>query len=158
MSNLRLFASALSLIAGLAVVGPASAATVGGITLSTDEVRVLSFHSPVKTVFVGNPTIADVTVIDSTHVFVLGKSFGTTNIVTLDEKGQQMTDEEITVLNRQKRIVTVQRGAARTTLYCVGDRCEASPTPGDQTEPFDAVAAQIDRREAQNLKSAGSAQ
>jgi hypothetical protein len=122
--------------------------------MSTDEVRVLSFPSPVKTVFVGNPTIADVTVIDSTHVFVLGKSFGTTNLVALDEKGQEMTDE-ITVLNRQKRVVTVQRGAARTTLYCAGDRCEASPTPGDQVEPFDAVAGQIDRREAQNLKSAG---
>ena len=64
MSNLRLFASALSLSAGLALIVPASAAPAGGLTMSTDEVRVLSFPSPVKTVFVGNPTIADVTVIE----------------------------------------------------------------------------------------------
>jgi Flp pilus assembly secretin CpaC len=154
MSNLRLFASSLGLTAGLALLVPASAAPFNSVTVSTDEVRVLSFQSPVKTVFVGNPTIADVTVIDSKHVFLLGKSFGTTNLVALDEQGRQTTDEEITVLNRQERVVTLQRGAARATLYCIANRCEAAPTPGDQSEPFDSVTGQIDRRQAQNLKSA----
>jgi Flp pilus assembly secretin CpaC len=149
MTNLRLTASALALAAGLAFVLPASA-----ITVSADEVQILTFKSPVKTVFVGNPTIADVTVIDSTHVFVLGKSFGMTNLVTLDEEGHQGASERITVLNRQESIVTLQRGTARSTLYCAANRCEISPTPGDDAERFDAVAGQIDKREAQNLKSA----
>jgi hypothetical protein len=157
MSNLRLLASALGL-AGLAFPLPASAASVDSITVSTNEVHILTFQSPVKTVFVGNPTIADVTVIDSTHVFVLGKSFGTTNLVALDDRGRQAAEEQITVLNPEKSVVTVQRGHARSTMYCVANHCEGAPIPGDQNEPFDIITGQIDKREAQNLKAADMAQ
>jgi Flp pilus assembly secretin CpaC len=56
----------------------AAAVAADGITVSTNEVRILTFPAPQEDGVCGNPTIADVTVIDSTHVFVLGKSFGTT--------------------------------------------------------------------------------
>jgi hypothetical protein len=121
-----------------------------------DEVRILTFAKPVKTVYVGNPTIADVTVIDATHVFLLGKSFGTTNLLALDNAGHQVAEEHITVLGHQGSVVTLQRGPARTTLNCAAQRCEAMPTPGDETAPFDTVTGQVDRRQDQNLKAAAA--
>ena len=93
MTNHRL----TSLLAGIclasAVAGSAQAAD---LTVSMDQVRTITFANPVKTVFVGNPVIADVTVIDSKHVFLLGKNFGTTNLVALDDAGKQMVNDQIT--------------------------------------------------------------
>jgi hypothetical protein len=153
MSNLRLTTSALTLVAGLGLLSPASA-----VTVSMDEVRVLTFNSPIKTVYVGNPTIANVTVIDSGHVFVLGKTFGTTNLVTLDKDGRETANERITVLGRQESIVTLQRGpGARSTWHCAAGRCEVLPTPGDDPFPsYNGYVDEIDKHQGQNVKSAAA--
>jgi len=139
--------------AGLVAAAPIASAE--DVRVPLDQVRILTFNAPVKTVFVGNPVIADVTVIDSTHVFLLGKNFGTTNLIALDGQGRETVNEQITVLERPGSAVTLQRGAAKTTLFCSSSRCEAAPTPGDDTAPFNAVTGQIDKREASTLKAAG---
>ena len=59
------------------------------LSVPMDEVRMVTFVKPVATVYVGNPMIADITVIDSRHVFVLGKAFGATNIIALDSNGKR---------------------------------------------------------------------
>src|SRR5215469_1865601 len=53
----------------------------GGIGVVIDQARLVSFSKPVKTVFVGNPTIVDVSMIDTQHAFLLGKTFGVTNMI-----------------------------------------------------------------------------
>jgi SpoU rRNA methylase family enzyme len=134
--------------------GIASAADIG---LPMDEVRTISFKTPVKTVFVGNPLIADVTVIDPKRIFLLGKNFGTTNLVALNEDGDQIANDRITVFGREGSVVTLQRGTAQTTLACPAGRCQTSPMPGDDSAPFDAVTGQIDKREA-GIKGATTGQ
>jgi len=126
------FAAALlcgALVAPLA----ASAADLNG---PMDQVRIVTFRSPVSTVFVGNPLIADVTVIDSTRIFLMGKNFGTTNLIALDDSGNQISNDRITVQTRGGEIVTLHRGAAQTTMACVGGRCQMAPLPGDQADTF----------------------
>ena len=118
---------ALAALMSLAAAVPIAHAA--GISVPMDEVRTFTFKKPVKTVFVGNPVIADVTVIDSKRIFVLGKNFGTTNLIALDEMGNQIASSQITVFDRPGSIVTVQRGAAKSTLACSQVRCEASPHP-----------------------------
>ena len=125
------------------------------VQIPLDQVRVLTFKTPVKTVFVGNPVIADITVIDPMHVFILGKTFGSTNLVALDAMGRETANEQITVLERPGSAVTLQRGAGKSTLMCTAARCEATPTPGDDTAAYDALTGQADKREAQSLKAAG---
>src|SRR5215475_7887136 len=46
------------------------------VALALDEVHTLAFETPVSTVYVGNPSIADVTMIDARHAFVQGKGYG----------------------------------------------------------------------------------
>src|SRR5258706_16202296 len=150
-----LFAPAFGILAGLTGLFLATtAARADGIEVPLDQVRILTFVGPVKTVFVGNPVIADITVIDPTHVFILGKNFGTTNVVALDAKGRETVNEQVTVLERPGSTVTLQRGAGRVTLNCSSARCEETPTPGDDTEHYATVSGQIDNRESSSLKAA----
>src|ERR1700743_437405 len=68
-----------------------------GIALTLDEVRTVPFENPVATVYVGNPSIADITMIDARHAFVLGKSYGRTNIVALNHEGEQVYNQRVDV-------------------------------------------------------------
>src|SRR5258706_759291 len=150
-----LFAPAFGILAGLTgLLLATTAAHAAGIEVALDQVRILTFAGPVKTVFVGNPVIADITVIDPNHVFILGKNFGTTNVVALDAKGRETLNEQITVLERPGSTVTLQRGATKRTLNCTSARCESAPTPGDETENYAIVSGQIESREASSLKAA----
>ena len=53
-----------------------------------------------RTVSIGNPAIADITVIDRTHVLVLGKTFGSTNIIALDPPVREAMNDQIVVTAR----------------------------------------------------------
>jgi hypothetical protein len=130
-------------VAALVSLGGAEAAS--GLSIPLDEVRVVTFAKPVSVVYVGNPVIADVMIIDSRHAFVQGKAFGVTNVIALDGNGRQIANEQISVSGRAGGMVTLQRGAQRTTYACVGNRCQPSPQPGDAGPSFDAATEQITR-------------
>ena len=144
-----------ALIAGVLVSAFAwQAAAAAEIEIPVDQVRVVTFTSPVKTVFVGNPVIADVTVIDPTHVFLLGKNLGVTNIIALDAGGNETFNDQISVHDRSGAAVTLQRGAARTTMSCTASQCEAVPTPGDDPTRYTSLTNQIGTRETLAAKAA----
>src|ERR1700685_1833199 len=121
-----------TLFAALVVVA-ASPSYADGVAISMDEVRPITFPKPVATVYVGNPSIADINMIDARHAFVLGKGYGSTNIVALNHDGVQVADTHVEVLANTDRQSTVvlNRGAARVTYSCTADHCEATPQPGD---------------------------
>ncbi|MGH6828871.1 MAG: pilus assembly protein N-terminal domain-containing protein [Rhizomicrobium sp.] len=129
----------------LFAVSPVHAA---GLTVALDEVRTITFPKPVATVFVGNPAIADINMIDSRHAFLLGKGFGETNVVALDHNGAQVADTQISVTAGGASTVTLERGATRVTYSCTASRCEATPEPGDAKEAFEASASQSSTHEA----------
>jgi Flp pilus assembly secretin CpaC len=144
----------LAAIAGAVLVSSVVAADP--LTISANEVRVVTFKRPVKTVFVANPVIADITVIDSTRAFLLGKTLGTTNIVALDERGQEALNDKITVLAEPgNNLVTLQRGKAQSTLSCIDERCQSAPIIGDAPDAFEATLGQITKADA--MKTAAGA-
>ena len=113
------------------------------VALGLDEVHTLTFRTPVSTVYVGNPTIADVTMIDARHAFVQGKGYGRTNIMALNRDNVMVFNTHITVTgNEGGGTVTLNRGAQRVTLNCAGGRCEPTPMPGDGKDS-DAINGQI---------------
>jgi Flp pilus assembly secretin CpaC len=114
------------------------------ITIEANQVRVITFKKPVKTVFVANPLIADITVIDATRAFLLAKNLGSTNIVALDERGQEAFNDKVTVQAEPGNIVTIQRGVkAQATLSCPQDRCVNAPVVGDASEAFEMTYGQM---------------
>lgn len=139
----------LAFAASLVFAGPALAQSrANTITMPVDAVRVITFPVPVKTVYVGNPMIADVTVIDARHVFLQAKSLGATNVLALNNSGLQISNQRVAVFSDATDVVTLQRGPARTTLSCAGSRCEVQPTPGDDKAAYE-VAAQVTQHQAQ---------
>ena len=120
-----------SILAALAFSLAGTSALAGGVAVPMDEVRTVTFGRPVTTVYVGNPSIADVNVIDSRHAFVLGKSFGTTNVIALDAQGREISNTFVTVSGTRGSTVTLTKGTAQTTLACSKARCETAPLPGD---------------------------
>jgi hypothetical protein len=138
---------------GLAAV-PAAA---GDLTVTLDEVRTITFGAPVSTVYVGNPSIADINMIDARHAFVLGKGYGSTNIVALNHDGAQVSNTRVNVLsNDRQSTVVLNRGAARITYNCTADHCEATPQPGDGKDAFDGENGQIGAHEDVAKKAAAA--
>lgn len=113
------------------------------VALALDEVHTLTFKAPISTVYVGNPSIADVTMIDARHAFVQAKAYGRTNILALNHDNVQVFNAYVTVTgNDGGGTVVLNRGAQRITLSCAGGRCEPTPTPGDDQKTYDAAAAE----------------
>jgi len=102
----------------------------GGVGVVVDQARLVSFPQPVKTVYVGNPTIVDISMVDSQHAFVLGKTFGVTNMIALSTDGKEISNQQVTVMNNGAA-VTVNRGAEQFNYMCTHAHCETSPRPGD---------------------------
>lgn len=120
-----------SLFAVTAIAGTAHAAD---IAVPLDEVRIIAFKQPISTVYMGNPTIADITTIDAQHVFVLGKSFGETNMIALGRDGRPIANDHVTVFGRRMGAVTVQKGANQYTYSCTAAQCQPAPVVGDATD------------------------
>lgn len=131
-----------------AILFAAHPAYAAGVAISMDEVRTITFPKPVATVYVGNPAIADVNMIDSRHAFLLGKGFGNTNIVALDHQGDQVSNTYVSVMAREASTVTLQRGPGRLTYSCSASHCEATPEPGDAKPDYDAVNGEINTHQA----------
>ena len=119
-----------------------------GFTVSMDEARIITFPQPVATVFVGNPAIADITVIDSRHAYLLGKTFGVTNMIGLDADRNSVMNRVVAVTNRNGGEVTLHRGADTYNYTCTASRCETGPRPGDPaayvSNTEDAAAKHVD--------------
>jgi hypothetical protein len=108
-----------------------AAPNYAGLIVPMDEARVITFQHPVATVFAGNTAIADVTMIDSRHAYVLGKAFGVTNVIGLDADHNPVVNQPITIANRTMGEVTLTRGADSYNYSCTPSHCETNPRPGD---------------------------
>lgn len=128
----RLAALALLLAATLA--GPMSALAQDGapINVNVNMARVLRISAPAATVIVGNPGIADVTIQDPQTLILTGKSYGQTNLIVLDSRGEPVADTLIEVVQMTAGVMTVYQGQSRTTLACAPN-CQPVVMMGDDT-------------------------
>ena len=126
------------------------------VTVTVDRAKVFRIKEPADTVIIGNPFIADVSMHDRFTVVVTGKSYGSTNLVILDDKGEPIIDEVIIVRASDENVVSVTRNALRQTYSCA-PVCEPTLQLGDGKEAFDAYAQQAAMRNDLAEKAAGAA-
>jgi pilus assembly protein CpaC len=81
------------------------------LTLPVSGGRLLHLQRPASTVFVSDPTIADVQVPNANQVFVLGKKVGSTTVFALDSAGLPLLQRTIIVSHdlEQVRHILAQR-------------------------------------------------
>ena len=106
---------ALAALALAAAGGPAAAAS---LVVPIDQSTRLNIAGSAASVLVGNPAIADVTVIDSHTLYVLGRGYGATDLVVLDRDGRPLFTGDLVVGSADAGRVSIYRGAARTDLAC----------------------------------------
>lgn len=108
----------------LAATAPAALADQG-IEVTMNQAKILKLSRAADTIVVGNPDIADASVQDASTVVLTGKGFGVTNLVVLDEAGQPIIDEQVTVTRSTASTVRIYRRSSIQTLSCT-PYCESS--------------------------------
>lgn len=121
----------------------ASAAQAENFKVELNETKALHLSKPVSTILVGNPAIADVSVESSNLVYVMGRSFGTTNLVAMDSDGKSILNLDVSVVSQSASTVTLTRGSGGQLSYNCTPRCERVPGVGDNPESYDALMKQV---------------
>ncbi|MBP2236085.1 Flp pilus assembly secretin CpaC [Sinorhizobium kostiense] len=128
--NTSLAASRVATLVSAILVGLPSAFAPGGalaaeemMRVYMDHARVLKLDRPVSKVIIGNADVADATVADARTIVLTGRSFGTTNLVILDQDGNAIVDERILVSIDEGNTLRVYKQTTRTVFSC-SPNCE----------------------------------
>lgn len=130
---MRRILASLSL-AAVAVAGPALAQSAP-LSVEIDHTARLNLRGSAASVVVGNPQIADVTVVDDRTLFVSGRGFGVTEIVVLDAVGRTLYQNTVVVAAPSSGQVRVWRGSAPTDMACSATCAPSVRTVGASATP-----------------------
>jgi len=123
----------------------ASASASAHIVVVLNQAKVIQLPEGASTVIVGNPAIADVTLLRNTRNMILtAKGFGETNLIALDGQGRSVGESMLRVTAPTSGLV-VQRGLERETWDCT-PRCQPTMMLGDSTRFASEAAGQIQLR------------
>ena len=141
-------------LALLAIAFALPAAADDLIDVQVDQAKIIQLPEKTATVIIGNPIIADVTLLKGNNKMVLtGKGFGETNLIALDSGGNSLGESTIRVKTGFNGL-TVQRGLDRESYSCA-PKCQPSVVLGDTTKFAGDTAGQIQAHSA--LATAGGA-
>ena len=130
---MRRFIAACLAVAALGV-APASLAQSRPVSVEIDHSTRVQLGGPAGTVIVGNPAIADVTVIDANTLFITGRGYGSTEIVVVDTIGRTIFQGDV-VVNMPQGHVRVWRGASSTDMACAACCTPSVRSPAARAAP-----------------------
>lgn len=96
----------------------AAQAQTGALNVEIDRSARVQLRGTAASVIVGNPQIADVTVVDANTLFIVGKGYGVTEVVAVDGVGRTLFQREIVVTGGSTGSVRVWRGGQATEMAC----------------------------------------
>lgn len=115
------------------------------VIVTVDQAKVFRISRPAATIIVGNPAIVDATIEDDQTLVLTGRSFGVTNLIVLDLKGDAVIDQPVVVRGSETNTVRIYRRDSRETLACA-PVCEPTLTIGDDNRAFNFASGQIQAR------------
>jgi Flp pilus assembly secretin CpaC len=110
------------------------------LSVGAGQAARIHLSAPARDIVVGDPTVADVNLIDERTLVVLGKKVGATTLLAFDARGRSLADRQIMVLDAPDGAVVVHRGASPSTYACA-DRC--SRMGGDEEKAAAPAAASV---------------
>jgi Flp pilus assembly secretin CpaC len=123
--------SALLLAAAVMAAPAIVAAQTASLNVEIDQARRVQLRGAAASVIVGNPAIADVTVVDANTLYITGKGYGVTEVVAVDPIGRTVFQSQVVVTAGDGGgRVRVWRGAQATEMAC-GNSCSPSVRNGD---------------------------
>jgi Flp pilus assembly secretin CpaC len=112
--------TALLVLVAVAAALPAAAAD---LSVRKNQSTAIRLSAPARDVVIGNPTIADVSVLDRRSLVVVGKSYGVTNLLVMDHSGRTILNRQIVVSGAADADMTYYQGTEQRSYACA-DRCE----------------------------------
>jgi len=106
------------------------------LLVPVDEARIVRLDRGPTSVVVGNPLIADAVVQEGGILIVVGKNYGTTNIIALDENGKELTHLSVNVRTGGLNSLSLFRGTGRISYNC-SPICETELDVGDAAVQFE---------------------
>src|ERR1700728_5259566 len=95
----RRFLLPFALALGLGLVGAHAEGTTAMLSVTIDEAKIARIPEGTTTLVIGNPIVADVTMLKGSGAMVVtGKGFGQTNLIALDAKGEVLDEKTIRVV------------------------------------------------------------
>jgi hypothetical protein len=131
----------------VAAIAPKSA-PAAEVTVILDRAKLIKLPEKVATIAVGNPLIADVSLLPGGVVVVTGKGYGVTNLIAIDRAGAVLMERSIEVQGPREHVVVVYRGAGRETYSCT-PYCDARINLGDAKLHFETTLSQTAVRDSQ---------
>ncbi|HLJ71023.1 MAG TPA: pilus assembly protein N-terminal domain-containing protein [Roseiarcus sp.] len=136
-------ALAVAMLAGFGVAG---AVAEPFINVSIDQAKIAKVPEGTKTLVIGSPIVADVTLLHgSSTMVVTGKGYGETNLIALDGSGNVLQERMIRV-EPTGSVLVVQRGMERESYSCT-PKCMPVVELGDGSS-FSQTSGQITSRNA----------
>ncbi|MGA2041738.1 MAG: pilus assembly protein N-terminal domain-containing protein [Roseiarcus sp.] len=137
-----------ALISGLVAAAPGTGANAAAaddiLQVTVDQAKVTQLPDGTVTLVIGNPIVADVTMLKGSGTMVLtGKGFGETNMIALDKDGNVIDEKTIRVVPTGA-VLLVQRGMERESYAC-SPKCMPTVQLGDGKQ-FGDVSSQINSR------------
>ena len=153
----RVFISAV-LICGLSAAASAAetaAAPDDVLRVLIDQAKVARVPSGTATLVIGNPLIADVSMLKGgVGMVVTGKGYGQTNLIAIDAQGNIIDEKQLRV-EPSSDVLVVQRGNSRASYSC-NPWCMPTVQLGDDAAVFGEAGGQIQQRNG--FATAGGAQ
>lgn len=121
-----------ALLAAICLPGLARPAAARDVVVMLDRAQVIPYPAETETVVVGNPIIADVTMLRNTgRIILTGRGYGDTNLIFLDAHGAVLGEDRLQVREPGATVV-VQRGSDRESYSCQR-RCQPTIVLGDSS-------------------------
>lgn len=130
----RLLFAALSAAAIAVPALAVGASATPPLVVRMDQGTRVLLSGPIKDVVIANPRIADVNVLDSRSIVVLGKSVGATSLLIVDPAGRVLTDRQVIVSASDEGRVSIYRGAKAVQDYACSPQCGAIAPPEGAAE------------------------
>jgi hypothetical protein len=92
------------------------------LTVNMDQSAAVRLSAPARSVVIGNPAIADVSMLDARNLVVLGKAYGITNLLVMDARGRMILDRQIVVASSGSAMSYYKGGEVKS--YACAERCE----------------------------------
>jgi len=173
MKYLRLLFSAAASGTFLYFVTPAITAEASQlpklVELWPGMVKILKVDARFQSVLIGNPNVADASAITSNVIAITGKAPGLTNLILIDEKGEEIFDTRIQIVSleayydydiiqpKERRVVTVtpfnSKGILPDRKYLCAGTCSEMVGPNttlqysNSAPPLSAGAASATKSE-----------
>ncbi|MBU4434723.1 MAG: pilus assembly protein N-terminal domain-containing protein [Alphaproteobacteria bacterium] len=93
------------------------------LTVSAGQATRLTLAGPVRDVVIGDPLVADVSVVNERTLVILGKRPGVTSLLAFDAAGRPLADRQVLVSEEGGGAITVYRGATNAANYACGAQC-----------------------------------